>query len=66
MKKSSLETVTKTFQEVNCVDFYPPSKISFMNALGDHVYIKTKSREVGQKWVDDNYGKGKYKIKVME
>lgn len=61
-----LEVVTKTYQEVNCVDFHPPSKISFMNALGDRIYIKTKSRAVGQKWVDENYGVGKYQIKVME
>lgn len=62
MKKCSLEIVTKTFQEVNCEHFRPPSKFSFVNALGKHVYIKTKKRCIAQEWVDNNYGEGKYRV----
>lgn len=62
MKKDSLEVVTKTFQEVNCENFRPPSKFSFVNALGENVYIKTKKRSVAQEWVDNNYGVGKYRV----
>lgn len=59
-----LEVVTKTCQEVNCDDFHPPSKISPMNALEDHIHIKTESRRWrGSGWTTDTVN---IKIKVME
>lgn len=42
----------------------PPFYI--INCLDQHVFIPTRSRKVAQEWVDGEYGKGKYTVRVTK
>lgn len=44
--------------------FIDPAKYYIVNALGDAVYYRTRSRQAAQDMADKEYGKDKYKIRV--
>lgn len=43
-----------------------PSNYYILNALNEAVFFKTKSREKAQGKADELYGKGFYKIRVID
>lgn len=45
-------------------DFSHPSKHFIVNAFGDALYFKTRSRATAQEWADIVYGKGFYKVRA--
>lgn len=63
----SLETVTLTF------DMYLQAKeeklilpkFFYVNCLGDYVFIKTRDRAKAQAFIDEECGKGKYKVRTF-
>jgi len=57
-----LKITTVTFEEFTDIDFIPPATFFFKDALGDIHFLHSSKREVCQAWVDENYGKGKYKV----
>lgn len=57
-----LKITTVTFEEFTDIDFIPPATFFFKDALGDIHFLHSSKREVCQEWVDDHYGKGKYKV----
>lgn len=61
---TKFEDVTEVFEydEANCVEFVHPSEFYIINALGQYVYIKHRSRAKCQRVVDNEYGVGKYKV----
>lgn len=62
---SKTRSTTVTFVEYKDPEFKAPSKYSFINAMGDVVFIHCLSREKAQEWINENYGKGKYKVRVL-
>lgn len=44
--------------------FIDPAKYYIVNAMGDAVYYRTRSRQAAQDMADKDYGEGKYKIRV--
>lgn len=44
--------------------FIDPAKYYIVNALGDAVYYRTRSRQAAQDMADRDYGTGKYTIRV--
>lgn len=48
------------------IDFVPPATFYIRNASGDYVFVHTRSRDKAQAWVDDNYGKGRYKVNASK
>lgn len=59
------ETITLTFDEYHAAKeekrLLP--KFFVVNALGQYVFIKTKDRAKAQSFIDEEYGKGKYKVR---
>lgn len=61
-----IETVTLTF------DMYLQAKedklilpkFFYVNCLGDYVFIKTRDRAKAQAFIDEECGKGKYKVRT--
>lgn len=61
----SLETVTLTF------DMYLQAKeeklilpkFFYVNCLGDYVFLKTRDRAKAQAFIDEECGKGKYRVR---
>lgn len=64
-KEKEIETIVVSFEQYSDLEmFKPPSKYFIVNCMGDRVYYKTKDRAVAQKACDEEYGKGKYKLKT--
>lgn len=61
MKKvKPLVTVVIDFETFTDPDFIPPGSFYIQNASGDYIFMKTSDRLVAQKYINDNYGVGKY------
>lgn len=43
-----------------------PSNFYIIDAMGDRVYYKTKNRAEAQRQADEDYGKGRYIIRVVK
>ncbi len=43
-----------------------PSCFYIVNAMGEYVFAKTKSREAAQRAFDEEYGKGFYKCRTTD
>lgn len=56
--------ITKvTYEEMEDIDFLPPSTFYFKNALGEFIFLHTSKRQVAQDYVDELTGvKGKYVV----
>lgn len=56
--------ITKiTYEEMESLEFQPPSTFYFKNALGEFIFIHTSKRQVAQDYVDELTGvKGKYVV----
>ncbi len=57
--KSRVELLVSTIEEA-------PSCFYIVNALGEYVFAKTKSREAAQARFDEEYGKGFYKCRTTD
>lgn len=53
-------------EEAKDMEFSPPSRFYFVNAFGDFVFIHKGKREKAQEWLDENYGRGKYNIRLAK
>lgn len=61
--KSEIETIYVPEDEYNAEDFKPPASFFIMNAIGEAVYFKTRSRQKAQEAADNLYG-AKYRVRV--
>lgn len=52
------------FEERFLDTFRDPAKYYIVNAMGDAVYYRTRSRQAAQDQADAEYGVGKYRIRV--
>lgn len=46
--------------------FRAPSNHYIVNAMGELVFISSRKRADAQKWVDEEYGAGKYTVRVWK
>lgn len=60
MSKTKITVVS--FYDFNDDDFHKPSNYYIKNALGEYVFIHSRSREIAQQMCDEMYGKGQYKV----
>lgn len=60
-KNKELKITVVQIEEFSDPDFKPPSNWYFKNAMGEFVFVSTSKREVVQEYIDENYGKDKYK-----
>jgi DNA polymerase III epsilon subunit-like protein len=61
-KEKPMSIVTVEFKQFTDWDFIPPGSYYIHNASGDYIFMKTSSRQLAQKYIDENYGKGKYTV----
>lgn len=59
MSGKQTELIVATIEEA-------PSNFYILNALGQYVFAKTKSREKAQEAFDNEYGKGKYAVRTTD
>lgn len=60
MSKTKITVVS--FNDFMDDEFHKPSNYYIKNALGEYIFIHSRSREVAQEMCDDMYGKGQYKV----
>lgn len=53
-------------EDAKDMDFSPPGRFYFVNAFGDFVFIHKGTRKRAQEWLDNNYGKGKYSVRLSK
>lgn len=51
-----------SYKDATSLDFNPPTVYYIRDALGDFVFIKSRSRKVAQQLVNDEYGTRKYTV----
>lgn len=59
-----IKGITVPAEERYKSDFRDPAKYYIVNAVGDAVYYSTRSRQKAQELADEDWGKGKYTIRV--
>ena len=50
------------YNEATALDFKPPCTYYIKDALDDFVFIKTRNRKVAQELINNEYGRGKYRV----
>ena len=63
-KEAQIEVIYVPEDEYNAEDFKPPASFFILNALGEGVYFKTRSRSKAQVECDLIYGVGKYSVRI--
>lgn len=61
-----IETITLTFAEYNQAKEEKKilPKFFYVNCLGDYVFIKTRDRAKAQAFIDEECGRGKYRVRT--
>lgn len=61
-----IKTTLVAYNEHGELDFKSPSNWYVRIATGDFLYIHTQKRQIAQKWVDEEFGKGKYVVRASD
>lgn len=56
------KVIVVSYSEFSEDEFKPPATYYFKDALGNFNFLCGRDRLRLQQWVDDNYGKGKYRL----
>lgn len=64
--KTEQKITVMTYEEVSVFGFEAPATFFIVNALGQYIFIHTRDRAKAQKYVDSEYGKGKYTVKTAK
>lgn len=51
-----------SFEEFSDYLFQPPATFFVMDSLQNYHFIHTSDRATAQSWVDEEFGKGRYKV----
>ena len=63
--EKKIEIITVSQEERMDDDFQPPTSLFIVNAMGEGVYFKTRSRAKAQERADEVYGVGKYTVRLV-
>ena len=63
--EKKIEIITVSQEERMDDDFKPPTSLFIINAMGEGVYFKTRSRPLAQAEADRIYGAGKYTVRLV-
>lgn len=63
--EKKIEIITVSQEERMDDDFKPPTSLFIINAMGDGVYFKTRSRPAAQAEADRIYSAGKYTVRLV-
>lgn len=67
MSEKELKITVVNYVTYTDYEFIPPGLWMIQNALGEYIFISTRSRQAAQDWVDTNYPpKGKYKVSATK
>lgn len=61
MAEKELKITIVSYEQFTDIEFLPPSSFFFKDALGQMIFLHSSKREVCQEWIDEHYGKNKYK-----
>lgn len=61
-KEKPILTEKRKFEEFTAWDFIPPGSYYIRDAEGNYIFLKTSNRQAAQKYIDNEYGKGKYNV----
>jgi hypothetical protein len=62
LKDKAIKSVLVTYDQFTEWDFIPVGSFYIRIATGDYLFIKTSDRAAAQKFVNEEYGKGKYTV----
>ena len=63
--EKKIEIITVSQEERMDDDFKPPTSLFIINAMGEGVYFKTRSRPLAQAEADRIYGADKYTVRLV-
>ena len=63
--EKKIEIITVSQEERMDDDFKPPTSLFIINAMGEGVYFKTRSRPLAQAEADRIYSAGKYTVRLV-
>ena len=61
-KQKELKITVVDYETFSDIEFSPPSTFVVRDAIGNYNFVHTSSREEAQRWSDERYGKGKYRV----
>lgn len=61
-----VKTSVVDFEDFNDLDFVSPSRWFIFNSMNEYLFIHVRDRQVAQDYVDEEYGKGRYKIRTVK
>lgn len=62
MTEKKMKTQRVTFEQFCDCEFLPPGSFYIRDATGDYLFMKTSVRVDAQKYIDTEYGVGKYRV----
>lgn len=66
MTKEIELTVLPSDADVHDNDFKAPSNFYYINSLGEHCFLHTRSRKKATEWLDKEYGKGFFRVRTIK
>jgi hypothetical protein len=60
------EITVVSYEDFTSDEFKAPSKFFIKDCVGNYLFLKYSDRLVLQAWVDEEYGKGKYKLNAAK
>lgn len=66
MAEKEIRKTIVTYEQYTDYEFIDPATFFIVDAMQNYVYYHTSKREVAQKAVDEEYGKGRYSVKASK
>lgn len=61
-KPKEIKVTVVSYEEFTDYEFQPPSSFFIMNSMQNYIFYHTRSRAAAQQKVDEEFGKGRYKV----
>ena len=61
-KPKEIKVSVVTHEEFTDYEFQPPSSFFIMDSMQNYIFYHTRSRAAAQQKVDEEFGKGRYKV----
>jgi len=59
---ADLKITVVSYEEFSDYEFQPPSSFFIMDSMQNYIFYHTRSRVAAQQKVDEEFGKGRYKV----
>jgi len=61
-KPKEIKVTVVSYEEFTDYEFQPPSSFLIMDSMQNYIFYHTRSRAAAQQKVDEEFGKGRYKV----